>query len=222
MSDLFTLSAYLFIRKMEQNTSWTIKKISYTVENSLEKDEEEIFSGFDSTSRSHIRRAEREGLKCSFNYDVVGFVEFYNAFASNKKIPLTSEQRIIEMGGNLSMSYATLDGKILSAHSYLTDKDTGIVLLFHSASLRFDNTIDANTIGRSNRFLHYKDMIYFKEQGFKVYDFGGFAENTDNVSLAGINRFKLSFGGNKVSCVNYYSIGYVLFQWLAKILKITK
>ena len=46
-------------------------------------------------------------------------------------------------------------------------------------------------------------------------DFGGYAENTDNKSLQGINEFKLSFGGHKVECENYQSLPYFLLNKIA-------
>lgn len=218
ISDIFSINAYLVIKDFKHNRAWGIKKISYTVENSLVQDSDVMFSGLSRNFRQDIRNAEKDGIECCFHQDIEWFVDFYNAFAINKKIPTTSKKRIAEMGENLKLSYALLNGQILSAHSYLVDKEVGIVMCMHSASLRFDNNFDAWKIGRSNKLLHFKDMINFKEQGFKVYDFGGYTENTNNKSLIGINRFKLSFGGKKVICVNYYSIGYVLLKWLQKLL----
>lgn len=216
ISDIFKLSTYLFVKKTQNKFGLNVRKKSFSVVNSLLKEENEIFNEFDSTTRSHIRRAEREGVTWKLTVDPVEFVDFYNAFALNKKISVTSERRLEEMKRNLTMTYATLDGKILSAHSYLTDKELGITMLYHSASLRFDDAFDSNTIGRSNKLLHFKDMIYFKEKGFTVYDFGGYAENTSDPSLVGINRFKLAFGGEIVPYVNYYSVGYLIFKWVAK------
>lgn len=222
IQDMFSLSAYLNTKNLKKKWIFSIKNISYSVENSLQNEMDVIFSDFSSTVRTDIRNAEKKGIKCYFHSDIESFVAFYNNFAELKNIPYTSRQRIMEMNGKLVMSYAFLGGEILAAHSYLTDEEMGIVLLFHSASRRFDNNIDTKIIGTSNKLLHYKDMMHFKSQGFKIYDFGGYAENTKNESLAGINKFKLSFGGKKVNSVNYYSIGYILFHWFAKFFKIIK
>jgi len=192
------------------------------LEISLVQDIDLIFSGFSETVRSQIRKSQKEGVTCCFHNDTDGFVLFYNEFANYRGIPQTSVKRIREMGENMRMSYGILDGQIVSAHSYLVDKEVGIVKLFHSASRRFETKKDASKIGRSNKLLHYKDMIHFKEQGFTLYDFGGYAENTKDQGLKGINEFKLSFGGKKVICNNYYSVGYILLKKVAKFLKIIK
>lgn len=220
ISNIFSLDAYFDVKNSKHKVRFGIKKVTYSVENSLIQDIDVIFSGFSKTVRTQIRKSEKEGIECHFNQDVKSFVDFYNAFASNKKIAPTSTQRIREMGKNFEVSFAILDGKILAAHSYLIDHEVGIVRLFHSASLRFDKEIDTQKIGRSNKLLHYRDMIFYKDQGYKVYDFGGYTENTNDLSLEGINQFKLSFGGKKVICTNYFSFSYILFKWVARQFKI--
>ena len=64
-----------------------------------------------------------------------------------------------------------------------------------------------------------KDIFYFKEKGFKIYDFGGFAKDTNDESLKGINNYKLLFGGKVVPCTDYYSYNYWLLKKIAKIIR---
>jgi hypothetical protein len=222
ISDIFSLKAYLFVKDLKQKRIWGIKKISYTIENPLLQDMDVIFSGFSTTTRYDIRRAEKEGIDCRFHNDIDGFVGFYNAFAHERNIPPTSRQRVIEMGENLKLSFAFLNGHILSAHSYVVDKEAGIVRFFQSASLRFDSNFNPSKIGRSNKLLQFKDMMYFKEQGFKVFDFGGYSENTQNKGLMGINQYKLSFGGKITTCYSCYSIGYFLIMRAAELLELLR
>jgi len=65
-------------------------------------------------------------------------------------------------------------------------------------------------VGRANRFLHYEDIRYFKEHGYETYDLGGYAKDTQDPKLQGINVFKESFGGTIVEQYNYYSPLYKL------------
>jgi hypothetical protein len=222
ISDIFSLNAYLFVKNIKQKRIWGIKKISYTIENSLLQDMDRVFSGFSATTRYEIRRAEKEGIDCRFHNDIDGFVEFYNKFARERNIPPTSRQRVIEMGDNLKLSFALLNGKILSAHSYIIDKEVGIVRFYQSASVRFDSDFDPTKIGRSNKLLQYKDMMYFKDQGFKIFDFGGYSENTQNKGLIGINHYKLSFGGKITTCYSCYSVGYFLIMRVAELLELLR
>ena len=49
-------------------------------------------------------------------------------------------------------------------------------------------------VGRANRWLHWRDMLRFKETGIKRYDWGGLFEDESVPERAGINKFK-DFGG---------------------------
>lgn len=45
-------------------------------------------------------------------------------------------------------------------------------------------------MAHANRCLHWQGIRYFKQQGFHNYDWGGYALNTTDPTLQGINRFK--------------------------------
>lgn len=213
--DLFTLNCYLHIKNSEERKIFGIRKDSATVELNLDQPEETIYSNFRNTVKQEIRKSEKEGVTCDFRQDnVEEFVAFFNAFANAKNIDPISKQRIIEMGDSLELSYANLNGEMLVAHSYLVDPKVGIVRLVHSASRRLDETIDRNVIGRANKLLTYKDILHYQSKNYKILDFGGYADHTEDKSLKGINEFKLSFGGQKVTCINYYSIFYFLLKKL--------
>lgn len=217
LTDIFLLKAYLHIKSFNKKRPPGIFRKSYTIENSLESDVNDIFSGFSSSTKNEIRKGERADIICYFHDDVDGFVTYYNSFARKKRIPEVSSERLEALGSSLKLSYALLDGRVLVAHSYITDQEEGIVRLYQSASSRLGRKED-NYIGAiANKYLHFKDIKYFKEQGFKTYDWGGYAKNTDDRALKGINDFKLKFGGRVVDCLNYYSIGYVLCHKVANI-----
>lgn len=220
--DIFRPVALLHLKDRIPVPWFFIRKNSYTVENDLTISSQEIQSNFIKALRQQIRIAEADGITCSFHNDIEGFVSFFNDFAYSKNIAPTSKGRIIEMGNNFLMSYASLNGEILVAHSYILDKEIGIARAFHSASRRLDATIDKNLVGRANKLLHYTEIMYFKEKGFKIYDFGGYSGADDKRNLKGINEFKLSFGGKVVQCENYYSPIYLLFRRIAVFLRIVE
>ncbi|NDF01518.1 MAG: hypothetical protein EB034_25115, partial [Verrucomicrobia bacterium] len=60
--------------------------------------------------------------------------------------------------------------------------------------------------------LHFRDMTWLREQGFKTYDFGGYAANTADPALQHINEFKDSFGGELVEESNYASAAISLLR----------
>ena len=53
-------------------------------------------------------------------------------------------------------------------------------------------------IGRANRLHHWLDVLRFRDEGFAIYDFGGWYAGRENEELLRINCFKESFGGKVV------------------------
>ncbi|MBL0358095.1 MAG: hypothetical protein IPP72_15055 [Chitinophagaceae bacterium] len=217
--DVLGLNVYWNVKKQDRANLPCIKNISHTIELDLGQDEETIIGNFSKQIRQQARVAETEGISCSFNNgETDKFVDFFNDFARKKNTSLVSRRRIEEFGDNITLSFALFNGEVLAAHSYLTDKETGIVRHHHAATRRLDEQIDRNLIGRANKYLTSKNIIYFKQQGYKVFDFGGYAKDTTDESLKGINNYKLLFGGKVVESVNYFTYGYWLLKKLSGLL----
>lgn len=217
--DTIGLNVYWNVKKQGRSSIPGIKNISHTIELDLAQDGEAITAGFSKQIRQQARQAETEGVSCSFNSgDIDLFVDFFNDFARKKNTDLVSRRRMEEFGKDIQISFALYKDEILAAHSYLTDKETGIVRHHHAATRRLDEQIDRNLIGKANKYLTAKNIIYFKEQGYRTFDFGGYAKDTTDESLKGINQYKLLFGGTVVESVNYFSYGYWLFKKIARLL----
>ncbi len=213
-SDSFRLVVYMHAKKSVGKLIG-IRQVSYTIENDLKKTTVEIFNNFSKTVQVEVKQAEKYGVECTFTDDIKMFENFYNEFASSRSIDVTSERRLLEMQPFLKITVAKFNGVILAAHSYLVDDSSGTVRLIHAASQRLSQGIDKQLSGRANKMLHYYDMLQFKKQGFEMYDFGGYAMNTTDKGLQGINKFKLSFGGVVVECKNYSSYLYYLLKKIA-------
>ncbi len=216
--DIFSLNVFMHIRNKGSKIIPGVKEISYTVELDLVQVTESILSNFSSEIRIQSRKAEKAGISCFFQDDIDGFVDFYNDFALKKGTYTTSKEYLKALNGNLKMSFAKNNEEILVAHSYLVDKDLGIVRGINSGTKRLNENYDSKLISKAHKYLILKDILYFKEMGFKTFDFGGYAKDTNNESLKGINKFKLMFGGKVVSCLNYYSYSYWVLKKLTKIL----
>ena len=215
ISNLVGLKAYLHIR-CATRVPLAIKDVTYTIEIPLDKEKDELLASFPKNLRTDIRKAEEDQITTYFHNNIAGFANFYNEFAAKKQVHPISVKRLTELGDTLMMSYAVRDGKIISAHSYILDRKESIVRAFRSATIRLEEEVNCIRVGRANKLLHFKDMIFFKEQGIKIYDFGGYAMNTQNEQLKGINNFKLKFGGDIVVCKNYYSIPYMILRCIGR------
>jgi hypothetical protein len=188
----------------------------HTLHSDLTLADEEIVKKISSTVRNEIKRAEREG--CVFNplESKENFILLYNDFAKQRGIACLTIDKLMELNENLILTSTSVDGELTAVHSYLVDYDLKKVRLLHSGTQRFSEELDRNMIARSNKFLHYKDLIHFKKDGFRVYDWGGITFDTEDKGLQGINKFKESFGGELVIQKELYSPLYYLILKLFK------
>lgn len=220
LKDVFTLNRFLHVKHNQHHFIFGIKNTTHTVELSLKESIETIHSNFSTTIKQEIRKAKSESILCEFDNDKLAyFVEFYNRFAKEKNIYTTTLERVEAMGENFHLSFASYENEIIAAHSYLVDKELKIARLFHSANRRLDEKYDRKMIGRANKLLTFEDIVHFKNLGMETMDFGGYAKNTEDKSLKGINDYKLSFGGIVVECKDYDSIPYFVLKSLHKQLK---
>jgi hypothetical protein len=213
--DFFLITAHRQV-DFETKASFFIKKIFYTLHSDLTLDDEKILKKFNSTIRNEIRRSEREGCVFNSSETKVNFIQLYNDFAAQRGIAGLSIGKLMELGDNLVLTSTCIGGVLTAVHSYFVDYDLKKVRLLHSGTQRFSENLDRNLIARSNKFLHYMDMLKFKQEGFLVYDWGGVALDTQDKGLEGINKFKESFGGELIKQKDLYSPLYYLILKLFK------
>jgi hypothetical protein len=154
--------------------------------------------------RYEVRRADaRDGLRHEVMPEATDsleeFCDFFDAFAKQVGLPSADRHWLTRVAAErqLVLSCATRDGAQLVWHAHL--RSGYIVRLAYSASwFRGTNTDYRSLIGRANRWLHWRDMLYFREAGAQRYDWGGIFADESTPERAGINRFKKSFGGQPV------------------------
>jgi lipid II:glycine glycyltransferase (peptidoglycan interpeptide bridge formation enzyme) len=211
-------NAFWHIKQPVKGFLPAVKNITHTVELDITQKEEDIFASFSKQIRQQYRIAETEGTTVEKTADIDGFVDFFNEFAVKKNTHLVSVRRIVELGEHINLFFAKNNGVIVAASSFLTDRNTGMVRHYHASTKRLDENFDKNLIGRANKYLIAKAILYYKEQGYTTFDFGGYSPNTTDPSLIGINNFKMLFGGKVVPCTNYFTYGYWLLKKVSKLL----
>jgi hypothetical protein len=160
-----------------------------------------IMSGFHESCRYQVRRAE---AKDRLQFEVIPdakdaleeFSDFYDGFARQKGLWPADRHWLAGVAAQrqLALSCATRDGERLVWHAHL--RSGGTVRLANSASLfRGADSEYRSLVGRANRWLHWREMLYFKEAGVQCYDWGGVFADESTPEREGINRFKKMFGG---------------------------
>src|SRR6266480_1024863 len=175
-----------------------------TMVTDLSVTEDAITERFGKDCRYKIRRAEtKDGLRMEFLTDPESrldeFCEFYDAFARQKALGPSDRQWLLAAckARQLALSSASQNAETLVWHAYLISGKAAWLQFTGSCFRNRENDYRA-LVGRANRWLHWKEMLRFKEMGIDRYDWGGLFEDESVPENAGINRFKKDFGGQQV------------------------
>ena len=175
----------------------------YTYAIDLTQSGEQLLANLNRDTAYKIRRArERDGILCE-RYDpraqgvMNAFEQMYNQFAALKGLTRLNRARMESMAaaGVLDLSAAKdPQGNVLVYHANYRDRHraTGIELpSLYRAQLE---STARNLVGRANRYLTWTDILRYREEDLKCFDFGGWYHGTDPGMLR-INDFKRGFGG---------------------------
>jgi len=150
-----------------------------------------------------IRRArERDKIVCEQRDSrdsavLAQFEEMYNRFALTKGLAPLERTRVESMAaaGMLDMSVAKdAQGNVLVCHANYRDHQRATQLYLPSLYRSLSDNGARSLIGRANRYLTWSDILRYKDQGLKYFDFGGWYPGSDPEMLK-INEFKRGFGG---------------------------
>jgi hypothetical protein len=170
----------------------------------------DYYSNFHKSVKYSDRRAKKEGILWSVTDEIDLFVDSYNEFLNDKNLSGHLSVKKLKFFGDsfiLIKSYLP-DGEILVFHSYLYDHNIKRARGLQSVSNIHNLNITPEKkalVGRANTFHEIQDISYLKEFGCEIYDLGGYAFETEDKSLQGINKYKDSFGGVLVQESNYES-----------------
>lgn len=202
-----------------------------TLISDLSVSEEQIIANFDATNRNSIRKVEKTGTANIKMFDSDALLknkivikQFIQTFNTNYKI-LGLKARLNKKKINayihskhFYLSAAYCENQPVIFHSYLAN-DRKCILL-HSASYmrttKSDINMSRNDIGLQNRYLHWKDILYFKGKGLCEYDWGGIFSSKNNEN--GIDKFKKQFNGKVASNKTILVANNVIGRLVMKIL----
>ena len=165
---------------------------------------EAIVGGFHGGCRYLVRRAE---AKDRLRHEVIRdagdsldeFADFYDGFARQKGLWLADRHWLsrVAVEGQLVLSCASRRSEPLVWHAHLRSGRT-VRLAYSASCFRGMESGYRSLVGRANRWLHWHDMLHFKEAGLECYDWGGVFADESTPERAGINQFKRMFGGQRV------------------------
>ena len=178
----------------------------YTLLVDLSQTQEQLRAQLNDDTAYKVRRArDRDKIICeccdSRNPAVMnGFEQMYNAFAAIKGLPPLNRLRLERMAaaGALDITAAKdPHGKILVYHANYRDERRATQLEMPSLYRTLPQSAARNFCGRANRYLTWSNILRYKQEGLKSFDFGGWHLGSDPDMLS-INDFKRGFGGQVV------------------------
>lgn len=164
---------------------------------------EQLLANMSPHTTYKIRRArERDKIICE-NCDprdpavVDQFERTYNTFAAMKGLaPLVrARTESLAAAGVLDLSVAKdPQGNVLVYHANYRDHQRASGLELASRHRSLSDSVERSLAGRANHYLTWSEILRYKEQGLKYFDFGGWYHGTDPV-MRRVNDFKRGFGG---------------------------
>jgi hypothetical protein len=199
------------VRRFQHSTSIAEAQCApfHTILLDLGQDADSLFAKMKRETRYEVRRAtDKDGLKHEMWVTadagpLAQFLSFYDECVAQKGLPRLRNARLRRLAesGALSLSLVREEtGAPLVWHAYY--RSTERVRLLHSASLaRQTGAAYRSLLGRANRYHHWHDIVTFRSQGTRLYDFGGWYAGDSDPKRLSINQFKEGFGGQVV--LNY-------------------
>jgi hypothetical protein len=178
----------------------------YTLLIDLSQAQEQLRAQLSDDTAYKIRRArDRDKIicECCDPRDpavMSGFEQMYKAFAAIKGLLPLNRARLerLAAAGVLDISAAKdPQGNVLMYHANYRDERRATQLESPSLYRALPQSAARNFSGRANRYLTWSNILRYKQQGLKFFDFGGWHLGTDAEMLS-INDFKRGFGGQVV------------------------
>lgn len=207
-ADISTIS---YCKNYPPNVKYKVKK---NIGVDLTKTEEMLLAGFSHGVRGDVNKEMRNHEFAITNFTnpteefLREFCEFYDAFAAQCGIDPISKNNIYpylkEQVYTISCLRDKATDQIVSYYTYIRH-DTRITTQFSCSNFRLNaDAAGRNRVGRANKYLHYYNMVNFKNEGCTLYEFGGYHEDENGKPATGIDNFKKTFGGTTFTEYSFY------------------
>ena len=184
---------HFFLRKKTETITLSFEK----------KTDDELFMGFNSSTRKHIRRSIRSGVICEDfeTDDYPFFFSEYIVFMKEKglKLPISEKALLylINLVNNKSSGLSIIIKKGL-----IKGERKGFLMVLqmgHRAHefIRYDEPDFKNFYGP--KLLTWEILKDVNKRGVSLYDFGGVSKQ----GLPGIYQYKIGFGGSYVVSLGF-------------------
>ncbi|MCQ2571355.1 MAG: aminoacyltransferase [Candidatus Saccharibacteria bacterium] len=178
----------------------------HTVMLDITKSEEDLMTEMRRQTRYEVRRAQKLGIKVSYETSDKAFNDFYDlqlqtaerqGFIPSSRHMILSQHEVF--GEKARIYTASLDGKVLAQGEVLMQAPEAI---YHEAA----STLDGRKLPGAYA-LQWQIIQDAKAMGLKRYNLFGIAPpNSPNHRYAGVTTFKTGFGGEQVAYLSAHDL----------------
>lgn len=167
----------------------------YTTIISLDRPADDLLQEMDGKScRYELRKALKLDPQHSVNqYRDEAFQLFQNFFKSSGYRGAMTPEEWEGYATVADLHTIHMDQDLVAAHLVLRDVPERVRLLLSATADRNSDRL-RRAIGPLNRHLHWRELLFYQEQGVHEYDFGGILIDSADPRYS-ITQFKKSFGG---------------------------
>jgi hypothetical protein len=171
----------------------------------LSASEDDLSNAIAPQTRKTIRQATREAIMVEripeltediWNEFLASYQKLWGRKSKAGALGVGQIRELIGQGRFVLTRSRAPEGDILSWHAYVHTPDR---VRLHTTISDMDPSRDSkwnNRVGRAHRLHHWQDMLQFKREGVRTYDFGGVYRGTEDQEQTNIARFKQLFGGH--------------------------
>jgi lipid II:glycine glycyltransferase (peptidoglycan interpeptide bridge formation enzyme) len=160
----------------------------------LAQDPEEMLAAMRRKTRQYVRKAEREGVVTEPTTDVARFHRLLRGVATRDRFGIHELPYFAALAGAFGDSLHLLMARVQG-------EDVGALLVIHMGDRAwelFGGWSGTHAERRPFYLLKWRSMMRMRQLGVRRYDMWGLAEGE---RLAGVENFKLGFGGEVVSWI---------------------
>lgn len=170
---------------------------------------------FDKKFSYEVRRAEREGVTTQILDRALPRLEMWYksmvAFHVSKNIPHISRVSLERYAQSnlLQVTMGCVGNSVIVVHVYLFDADEPVLLASFPVREHLEQSaqLEGKFLGWANRYLHFRDIEFFKNLGCRSYSLGGMG-NPPTPDNQGIIAFKSEM--NPITREDYF--GFVVLS----------
>ncbi|MGE7918968.1 hypothetical protein ACQKM9_08455 [Viridibacillus sp. NPDC093762] len=190
-----------------------------TVYIDLTKSENELFQNLHRTNRKQIKKAADhhfhiEVLEKPSIADIRAFQEFYNQFTtyantySCNSFHVNTMNILKDKNALVITKVLNEEKEVLCYRVYISDGNIAFCLYSASHFRMKEKTEEKRLLSEANRYLIWRNILYFKSRNHTIFDMGGLTTNPN------IRSFKMEFGGE----IAYVYSGYVANSKLGQLI----